>query len=109
MSSTLEEGEDGATEDTVDLPDEATEVGGLTNGPEFDDKEGSDIGDIVDELEDTSVVHSHERNGVGKGQDSESLVNEDGTASQQRLVRDDLRSDDETISIPDDSPSIQVW
>jgi vacuolar protein sorting-associated protein 8 len=109
MSSTPEEGEDGATEDTIDLPDEAPDVGGLSNCPELDDKQGSDIGDILDESEDTALVDSHERNDIGKGHDTESLVNDDGTASQRRITRDDLRSDEETISIPDDSPSIQVW
>jgi hypothetical protein len=109
MSSTPEEGEDGATEDAIALPDEAPEAGGLTNGSEADDKQGSDLADIIDDTEEAAVADRIERNNSGEGQDAESLVNEDGTASQRRNIRDDLRSDEETISVPDDSPSTQVW
>jgi hypothetical protein len=109
MSSTPEEGEDGATEDTIELPDEAPEVAGLRNGSEVDDKRRSDLGDTIDDTRDAAVVDSDERIDIAKAQDAESLVNEEGTASERRNIRDDLRSDEETISIPDDSPSIQVW
>lgn len=109
MSSTAEEGEDGAPEDTIDLPDDVPEPGGITNSSEVDVKQESDPGDIIDETGDTSLAEGPEQNTDSKDHDAESLVNEDGTASQRRNIRDDLRSDEETISIPDDSPSIQVW
>lgn len=108
MSSTPEEGEDGAPEDTIDLPDEVPEAGGLTNSSEVGVKQESDPGDTIDGTGDTPVADGPEQKTAGKD-GAESPVNEEGTASQRRNTRDDLRSDEETISIPDDSPSIQVW
>lgn len=109
MSSTPEEGEHGATEDIIDLPDEAPKAGGLTHGSDTDDKQGSDLGQIIDEIEETALVDGPERNNTSRGHEEESLVNEDGTAREDGNIRDGLRSDEETISIPDDSPSILVW
>jgi hypothetical protein len=84
-------------------------AGGLTNSSEVDVKQESDPGDIIDETGDTSLAEGPEQNTANKDHDAESIVDEDGTASQRRNIRDDLRSDEETFSIPDDSPSIQVW
>jgi hypothetical protein len=106
MSSTPEEGEDGAPQDTVDLPDEVPEAGGFTNNSKVDVKQESDLGDIIDDTEDAPVADGPEQKTAGKDDDAESLVNEKGTVSQRRNIGD---SDEETISIPDDSPSFQVW
>jgi hypothetical protein len=108
MSSTPEEGDDGAIEDNIDLPKEASEEGVLANGSEVDDKRGSELEDNIDDTEDAAVVGSDESEDVGNAEHAESLVNEDGTASQRRNIRDQRHSDEESISIPDDSQSIQV-
>ena len=106
MSSTPEEGEDGAQEDAIDLPDEAPEVGEPINGSEEDEQLGA--GDSIDDIGDASMVDNREPNDVEQDQDAESLVNEEGAVGLRRDVKGDLRSDEDTISIPDDSPSIQV-
>ena len=108
MSSKPEEGEDGALEDAIDLPEDAPEIGGPKNGSEEDDKLGSTIGDAIDDTEDLAVGDGEERNDVGLGPDAESLVNEEGSGNVHGNTQDGVRSDEETISIPDDSPSMQV-
>ena len=108
MSSKPEEGEDGALEDAIDLPEDAPEVRGPKNGSEGDDQSGSMIGDAIDDTEDLAVGDGGERNDVGQGPDAESLVNEEGAGNVLGNIQDGVRSDEETISIPDDSPSMQV-
>jgi hypothetical protein len=108
MSSKPEEGEDGALEDAIDLPEDAPEIGGPKNGSEEDDQLGSTIWDAIDDTEDLAVGDGGERNDVGQGPDAESLVNEEGAGSVHGDIQDGVRSDEETISIPDDSPSMQV-
>jgi hypothetical protein len=108
MSSKPEEDEDGALEDAIDLPEDAPEIGGPKNGWEADDQLGSTIGDAIDDTEDLAVGDGGERNDVGQGPDAESLVNEEGAGSVHGDIQDGVRSDEETISIPDDSPSMQV-
>ena len=108
MSSTPEEGEDGALEDAIDLPDEAPPVGGTTHGSEEDDQEEAAAGHLVNEKDDAPVVDSPEQHDIGQGQDAESLVDEEGAVSLSRNIKDDLRSEEDTLSIPDDTPSIQV-
>lgn len=108
MSSKPEEGEDGVTEDTIDLPGEPPEIGGLTNGSEVQENQGPDLEDDIGVTEHTAVLESIDRDDVANGQDGEFVVNEEGTTNQRRNLRDDLHSDEEAISIPDDSPSIQV-
>jgi hypothetical protein len=107
MSSKPEEGEDGALEDAIDLPEDAPEVRGPKNGSEEDNQSGSMIGDAIDDTEDLAGGDGGERNDVGQP-DTESLVNEDGAGNVLGNTQDGVRSDEETISIPDDSPSMQV-
>jgi hypothetical protein len=108
MSSKPEEGEDGALRDAIDLPEDTPEVGGPKNGSEEDDQLGSTIGDAIDDTEDLAEGDGGERNDVGLGPDAESLVNEEGSGNVHGNIQDGVRSDEETISIPDDSPSMQV-
>jgi hypothetical protein len=107
MSSKPEEGEDGALEDAIDLPEDAPEVRGPKNGSEEDNQSGPMIGDAIDDTEDLAGGDGGERNDVGQP-DTESLVNEDGAGNVLGNTQDGVRSDEETISIPDDSPSMQV-
>jgi hypothetical protein len=109
MSSKPEEGEDGAPEDAIDLPEDAPEVERPKNGWEEDDQIGSTIGGAIDDTEDLALGDSGERNDDGQGPDAGSLVNEEGLGSIRGNIRDGVRSDEETLSIPDDSPSMQVW
>ena len=108
MSSKPEEGEDGALEDAIDLPEDAPEARGPKNGSEGDDQSGSMIGDAKDDTEDLAVSDGGERNDVEQAPDAESLVNEEGAGNVLGNIQDGVRSDEETISIPDDSPSMQV-
>jgi hypothetical protein len=108
MSSKPEEGEDGALEDAIDLPEDASEVRGPKNGSEGDDQSGSMIGDVIDDTEDLEVGDGGERNDVGQGLDAGSLVSEEDAGNVLGNIQDGVRSDEETISIPDDSPSMQV-
>ena len=108
MSSKPEEGEDGALEDALDLPEDAPEVQGPKNGSEGDDQSGSMIEDAIDDTEDLAVGDGGERNDVGQAPDAESLVNEEGAGNVLGNIQDGVRSDEETRSIPDDSPSMQV-
>lgn len=107
MSSTPEEGEDGAPEDIIDLPEEAHDV--RETGRESKAVDGPDI---VKGDNDTGVDTSSAVNNVGDaeiGNLDESLILDDPTT---KTIRNDLeaevRSDEETISVPDDTPSIQV-
>ena len=108
MSSKPEEGEDGALEDAIDLPEDAPEARGPKNGSEGDDQSGSMIGDAIDDTEDLAGSDGGERNDVEQAPDAESLVNEEGAGNVLGNIQDGVRSDEETISIPDDSPSMQV-
>ena len=108
MSSKPEEGEDGALQDAIDLPEDAPEAGGPKNGSEDDDQLGSTIGDAIDDTEDLAVGDGGDRNDVGLGPDAESLVDEEGSSNMHGNIQDGIRSDEETLSIPDDSPSMQV-
>ena len=108
MSSTPEEGEDGALEDAIDLPEEAPLVGGTAHASEEDDQDKAAAGHSVDETDDAPAVDSSEQHDIGQGQDADSLVDEEGAVSRRRSIKDDLRSEEDTLSIPDDSPSIQV-
>ena len=108
MSSTPEEGEDGTQEDAIDFPDEVPEVGEATNGSDVDNQQDSTATDAIDDPGDGPAVESREEDEPQHRQDDESLVNEEGAVSLHRNIKDHLRSDEDTISIPDDSPSVQV-
>ena len=109
MSSKPEEGEEGALQDAIDLPEDTPEVGGPKNGSEGDYHLGSTIGDVIDDTEDLAVGDVGERDDdVGPGPGAEPLVNEEGSGNMHGNIQDGIRSDEETISIPDDSPSMQV-
>ena len=109
MSSTPEEGEDGALEDAIDLPDEAAEVGGPTNGVDGENQQGSTAAHSLDGTGDAPAVESPEQDNISQGQDAESIVHYEGAVSLRKDIRNDLRGEEDTVSIPDDSPSIQVW
>ena len=108
MSSKPEEGEDGALQDALDLPEDAPEAGGPKNGSEGDYQLGPMIGDAIDDTEDLVVGDVGERDDVGLGLGAEPLVDEEGSGNMHGNIQDGIRSDEETISIPDDSPSMQV-
>ena len=108
MSSTPEEGEDGAQEDAIDFPDEAPEVGETTNGSEWGNQQGSTATGAIDDPEDAPVVDGREEIELEQDQDDDSLVNTEGAVGLRRNVEGYLRSDEDNISIPDDSPSVQV-
>ena len=102
MSSTPEVGEDGALEDAIDLPEHDI------HGSEEDDQQSSAPAHFTDGIEGVPVLDSPEHHDVGQGQEAGSLNNEDGAISLRQNIRDDLHSEEDTVSIPDDTPSIQV-
>jgi hypothetical protein len=108
MSSKPEEGEDGALQDAIDLPEDTPEVRGPKNGSERDYQLGSTIEDAIDDTEDLAVGDVGEGDDVGLGPGAEPLVNEEGSGNMHGNIQDGIHSDEETISIPDDSPSMQV-
>ena len=108
MSSKPEEGEDGALQDAIDLPEDTPEVGGSKDGSVEDDQLGSTIRDAIDDTDDLAVDDGGERDDTGLGPDAELLVNEEGSGNIHGNIQDGIHSDEETISIPDDSPSMQV-
>src|SRR2546423_4228380 len=81
MSSTTEEGEDGAQEDAIDFPDEAPEVGETTNGSEWGNQQGSTATGAIDDPEDAPVVDGREEIELEQDQDDESLVNTEGQSA----------------------------
>lgn len=115
MSSTPEEGENGAPEDTLDLPEEAQLEDqlreGFTSQPddgllevdEVEDSEQFRENDQVQEQDDATLDAESTSDHIADNGLREAVKND-----SRGDVKDDLRSEDETISIPDDTPSVPV-
>ena len=104
MSSTPEEGEDGAPEDTIDLPEAAHDVeehGDTINTVEEADHltEGAAL-----EAETVPPVDDVDDRGNGGLEASDYFAKQ----SAHNEPKDEIRSEEDTVSIPDDTPSIQV-
>ncbi len=103
MSPTPEEGEDGAPEDTIDLPGEIHDV--------EEHGDASDIAEEADHLTEGAALEAETAPATENLDDrwTGSLEASDYFANQN--VRNDpgeIRSDEDTVSIPDDTPSVQV-
>ena len=97
------EGKDGAPEDTIDLPQDTHNV--EEHGDTIDTAEEIDPSTkgAALEAETTPATESLDERGTGSLEASDYFTN-------QNVRNDfrDIRSDEDTVSIPDDTPSVQV-